>query len=71
MNALITAAEAALIELKSLHSGIWTIIPCMGPADCPTAAAIAALEVEIARAKRSEIQSSKPWPDSTRKSTCQ
>ncbi len=52
MNALITAAEAALADLKSRHHSMSQ--SCPGPAHCPTAAAIAALEVEIARAKRAE-----------------
>ncbi len=50
MNALIIAAEAALIELKDLHNKV----ECRMPACCPAAAAIAALEVEIARAKRAQ-----------------
>ncbi len=50
MNALITAAEAALADLKSRHN--YMSQSCPGPSGCRTAAAIAALEVEIAIAKR-------------------
>lgn len=49
MNPLITAAEAALIQLKHLH--IKSLGPCPIPECCPTAAAIASLEAEIAKAK--------------------
>ncbi len=56
---LITAAEAALVQLKIEHevaNGICgSDVVCLGPSVCPTAAAIANLEVEIARAKREDL----------------
>ncbi len=54
-TALITAAEAALAQLKFQHA-LHVSVPCLGPAHCPTAAAIAALEVEVAKAKREDVE---------------
>ncbi len=52
---LITAAEAALAQLKALHYDHEHENTCHGPAHCLTAAAIANLEVEIAKAKREDL----------------
>lgn len=49
---LITAAEAALVQLKDHHNDRLGIPNCPTPEHCPTAAAIANLEAEIAKAKR-------------------
>lgn len=53
---LIIAAEAALIELKEYHQMLTMLnySSCPGIQHCPTAAAIANLEVEIAKSKLGE-----------------
>lgn len=53
---LITAAEAALVQLKEHHAERTGAPNCPTPQYCPTAAAIANLEVEIAKAKRAEAE---------------
>lgn len=51
MSDLIRAAEAALTQLKHHHAERSGEKGCPTPEHCPTAAAILALETEIARAK--------------------
>lgn len=48
---LITAAEAALFELKCCHRQL----ECRMPSACPTHRAIGNLELEIAKAKRQDL----------------